>query len=260
MVLALALLATLTGCGQRQEVATATEGQKIEDIPNDSGGYAKDLADPPAERAVVDVESNIQAGSQTNSQDPTREPEAENHEAEKAAAAEAVQKASAPDKSGDQRWAAVSKPVVAIQTSKGVFYLELWPDVAPKHSANLLKLVKSKFYDGIFVHRVEPGFVVQMGDPVTKQIGPQGPGVGSGGPGWTVPAEFSQKPHVKGTLSMARSGDPNSGGSQFFVCLGRAEHLDGQYSVFGQVLGDGMDVVDKLLVGDQMQFAWVVHE
>jgi len=162
-------------------------------------------------------------------------------------------------KDGDGAWLDDPQPVVALQFNKGVVYVELWPDIAPKHVESFSKLIGEQFYDGIFVHRVEPGFVIQAGDPITKQVGgPSGPGVGTGGPGYTVPAEFSDKPHVKGTLSMARSSEPDSGGSQFFICLDRATHLDGNYSVFGQVLGDGMSIVDRLKVGDRIVHGWVV--
>ncbi len=258
VLMAVGLAALLAGCGQRQAIET-TRTTQLEDVPNDSGGYAGAMAEPPAERAVVDVESNIAAGQMTDSKDPLRpEPEAEDkaHAEEQAEPAKPATK----DTSGDSLWESNSQPVAAFQTNQGVVYLELWPDVAPKHAANLIKLVKAKFYDGIYIHRVEPGFVVQLGDPLTKTEGPQGPQVGTGGPGWTVPAEFSTKPHLRGTLSMARSTDPNSAGSQFFWCLDRLEQLDNQYTVFGRILGDGMDIVDKLKVGDQVQFAWMVKE
>ncbi|NUQ00159.1 MAG: peptidylprolyl isomerase [Armatimonadetes bacterium] len=263
MLLAVLAALPLGGCGQRQAVESATTS-KLEDVPNDTGGYAGDLAQPPAERAVVDVESNIQAGKLTDSSDPIREGETEegHHDEDKDKPKEPAEppKPATRDASGDSKWDSVAHPVAAVQTNKGIFYLELYADVAPKHVENFKKLAKQKFYDGIFIHRVEPGFVMQAGDPLTRQQGPQGPEVGTGGPGWTVPAEFSNKPHLRGTLSMARSQDPNSGGSQFFVCLDRAAALDGKYTVFGQVLGDGMDVVDKLEVGDQLQFVWMAHE
>ena len=265
--ISLGLVLTLVGCGQRQAVKSASGKALVKDIPNDSGGYAKDLADPPAEQSKVNIEGNVKAGATTDSRDPVREPDAEDtKKADDHKKADDDKPKTDPnqpakkDTSGDTRWQSSTNPVVAMQTTKGVVYLELWPSVAPKHVANLLKLAKAKFYDGIFVHRVEPGFVMQAGDPITKKVGPKGPGVGSGGPGWTVAHEFSSKPHVKGTLSMARTQDPDSAGSQFFICLGRAEPLDGKYSVFGRVLGEGMDTVDKIEVGDQIQFMWVVKQ
>lgn len=129
-------------------------------------------------------------------------------------------------------------PKVIIGTSFGDITVELWNDVAPKHVDNFLKLAGSGFYDNLGFHRILPGFVIQGGCPN---------GTGTGGPGWTVDAEFNDREHVPGTLSMARSADPNSAGSQFFVCLTRehCRHLDGQYTGFGQVT-DGMDVVEKI--------------
>jgi peptidyl-prolyl cis-trans isomerase B (cyclophilin B) len=129
-------------------------------------------------------------------------------------------------------------PKAKIATSKGEITVELWNDVAPKHAENFLKLARDGFYDGLSFHRVIPKFVIQGGCPK---------GDGTGGPGWTVDAEFNDREHVPGTLSMARSADPNSAGSQFFICLTRehCRHLDGQYTGFGQVT-EGMDVVEAL--------------
>jgi peptidyl-prolyl cis-trans isomerase B (cyclophilin B) len=129
-------------------------------------------------------------------------------------------------------------PRATIATEFGDMTVELWNDVAPNHVENFLKLAREGFYDGLTFHRIIPGFVIQGGCPK---------GDGTGGPGWTVDAEFNDRPHMPGTLSMARSSDPNSAGSQFFVCLTREKcrHLDGQYTGFGQVT-DGMDVVEKI--------------
>ena len=126
-------------------------------------------------------------------------------------------------------------PKLTIETSKGPITVELWNDVAPKHADNFLKLAKDGFYDGLNFHRIIPQFVIQGGCPN---------GSGTGGPGWTVEAEFNDREHHEGVLSMARSADPNSAGSQFFICLGRdhCQHLDGQYTAFGTVI-DGLDVV-----------------
>ncbi|MBI2303050.1 MAG: peptidylprolyl isomerase [Armatimonadetes bacterium] len=260
----------VSGCGHRQDVAPAIDGQTPAGVPNDSGGYAKDLAEPPKEVATIapeKLEQLIKEGHSTDSKDPSKRPDEEEEKKpeskpeEKPKPAEETKDSKTPDHSGDALWKSVKNPVVAMQTNKGVYYLELWPDVAPNHSKNMLKLVKAKFYDGILFHRVEPGFVVQAGDPQTKQLPLDSPEIWSGGPGWTVKAEFSDKPHLRGTLSMARKGnDINSGGSQFYVCLGAQSSLDGKYSVFGQVLGEGMDVVDKIQRGDIIRFAWVVHE
>jgi peptidyl-prolyl cis-trans isomerase B (cyclophilin B) len=133
------------------------------------------------------------------------------------------------------------KPHILMETSMGPITLELWPDVAPKHCQSFVHLTKTGFYDSLTFHRVIPGFVIQGGCPL---------GNGTGGPGYRVPAEFSNKKHEAGILSMARSNDPNSAGSQFFICLGRAAHLDNAYTVFGKVI-DGMDVVRKIEAVDK---------
>lgn len=139
--------------------------------------------------------------------------------------------------------------VAVITTGKGAIRLRFFGDVAPNHVKSFIELAKSGFYDGTTFHRIEPGFVAQGGDPYSKTgAGP----VGTGGPGYRVPAEFSDRPHLEGTLSMARSTDPNSAGSQFFICLSAAPHLNGKYTVFGEVI-EGMDVVKTLAVGDVME-------
>lgn len=261
-----ALLAglTLTGCGTRQAVNAAQEGQQPQDIPDDQGGFAGKLAAPPDEIAKIDVEKVIDEGRLSDSKDPVKEPDVDEHAAEapkpEPKPEPAAKDDSGPDHSQDTSWDSVKNPVVGVQTDKGIFYLELWPDVAPKHVANFLKLVKMKFYDGIVAHRVIPGFVMQAGDPLTKELPLDDPRIGSGGPGWSVDAEFSNKPHVRGTLSMARSEDPNSAGSQFYVCYDRLPDLDGKYTVFGQTLGTGMTIVDEITKGDRIRYMWVVHE
>lgn len=128
------------------------------------------------------------------------------------------------------------KPKVKMETSMGTIVIELWPDVAPKHCQSFVYLINKGFYDSLTFHRIVPGFVIQGGDPL---------GNGTGGPGYNVPAEFSNKPHEDGVLSMARSSDPNSAGSQFFICLGRLASLDNKYTVFGKVI-EGLDVVHKI--------------
>ncbi len=129
-----------------------------------------------------------------------------------------------------------AKPQVVMETSMGKIVLELWPDIAPKHCQSFAYLINKGFYDSLTFHRIVPGFVIQGGDPL---------GNGTGGPGYNVPAEFSNKPHEDGVLSMARSNDPNSAGSQFFICLGRLTSLDNKYTVFGKVI-EGLDVVHKI--------------
>ncbi len=139
-------------------------------------------------------------------------------------------------------------PTGKIQTKFGDISLEFFPDVAPKHVENFKKLANSGFYDGTVFHRIVPGFVIQGGDPLTKSTANKHRW-GTGGPGWTVKAEFNKNKHSRGVLSMARAQDPNSAGSQFFIVLKDSNFLDGQYTVFGKVTA-GMDVVDKIAALD----------
>ncbi len=125
----------------------------------------------------------------------------------------------------------------------GRIVLGFFPEKAPKHVKNFIDLAKQGFFDGTTFHRVIPGFMIQGGDPNSKDDDPNNDGMG--GPSTRVNAEFTDLKHLPGTLSMARSQDPNSAGSQFFICHKAAAFLNGQYSVFGQVLA-GMDVVDKI--------------
>jgi len=136
------------------------------------------------------------------------------------------------------------KEVAVIKTSEGEMVLEFYPEVAPKHVENFKKLAKKGFYDGTCFHRVIKGFMIQGGDPNTKDESKKS-SWGMGGPGHSVNAEFNQKPHLRGTLSMARSQDPNSAGSQFFICHGAPSFLNGQYTVFGQLI-KGDDVLEKI--------------
>ena len=129
-----------------------------------------------------------------------------------------------------------------IATDKGEIVFSFYPDVAPQHSAAFIKLARAGFYDGLKFHRYEPGFVIQGGDPS---------GNGTGGPGYNLDAEFSERPHTKGTVAMARASNPNSAGSQFYICLDDAPFLNRQYTVFGQVV-EGQDVVEKIRAGDVM--------
>lgn len=136
-----------------------------------------------------------------------------------------------------------------IKTDKGEIVLQFYPDVAPVTVASFLNLARSGFYNGTRFHRVVPDFVVQGGDPKSKD--PNATDAGTGGPGYNVPAEFSDRKHETGSLAMARSQDPNSGGSQFYICLAPQPSLDGQYTVFGQTVS-GMDVVNAIVQGDVM--------
>ncbi len=132
--------------------------------------------------------------------------------------------------------------VITMQTTKGTIKFTLLPQYAPVHCEKFIALTKKGFYDGLTFHRVVPGFVIQGGDPS---------GNGSGGPGYTINAEFSERKHLLGTVAMARTPDPNSAGSQFYICLGALPSLDGQYTTFGQVF-EGIDVVQKIAKDDKM--------
>jgi len=134
--------------------------------------------------------------------------------------------------------------VAVIKTSEGEMVAEFWPDVAPKTVENFKKLAKSGFYDGTAFHRVIKGFMIQGGDPLTKDESKQARW-GTGDPGYKIDAEFNKKSHTKGVLSMARSQDPNSAGSQFFVCHGNPTFLDGQYTAFGKLI-KGEDVLERI--------------
>lgn len=136
---------------------------------------------------------------------------------------------------------------VRLETTAGTMTLELLPDVAPKHVENFVKLSRDGFYDGTRFHRVIPGFMIQGGCPNTKEDKQRS--WGTGGPGWSVDAEFNDMHHERGVLSMARSTDPNSAGSQFFVVHGEAGFLDGQYTAFGRLV-DGFDVLDEIVKGE----------
>jgi len=134
--------------------------------------------------------------------------------------------------------------VAVIKTTHGEIVLAFWPEVAPKTVENFKTLARKGFYDGTAFHRIVKGFMVQGGDPLTKDP-KQESRWGTGDPGYKIKAEFSDKPHVRGVISMARSSDPHSAGCQFFICLGDARFLDRQYTAFGQLI-KGDDVLAKL--------------
>jgi peptidyl-prolyl cis-trans isomerase B (cyclophilin B) len=131
-----------------------------------------------------------------------------------------------------------------IETPFGKIELKFFPDIAPKHVESFIRLAKEGFYDGTTFHRVIPGFMIQGGDPNSKS--PNRNIHGTGGPGYNIDAEFSDKPHERGILSMARGMDPNSAGSQFFIVVKRSPHLDGQYTAFGEVVS-GIEAVDQIV-------------
>ena len=134
--------------------------------------------------------------------------------------------------------------VAVIKTNLGEMVIAFWSDVAPKTVDNFKSLAQKGFYDGTCFHRIVKGFMIQGGDPLTKDPSEEHRW-GTGDPGYKVKAEFNAKPHVRGVLSMARSQDPNSAGSQFFICLADARFLDRQYTAFGEVL-KGDDVLGKI--------------
>lgn len=133
---------------------------------------------------------------------------------------------------------AASTYQVHLETNMGAIRLELFPEVAPGHCQNMVGLAKTGYYDGLIFHRVIKGFMIQGGCPE---------GTGTGGPGYTIDAEFNDRPHLPGTLSMARTADPHSAGSQFFICLERQASLDNQYTVFGQTADEeSRETVEKI--------------
>lgn len=138
----------------------------------------------------------------------------------------------------------MSETRAVIETKFGSITLKFYPDVAPGHVKNFIDLAKQGAYDGTTFHRVIPGFMIQGGDPNSKS--PDKSRHGMGGPGYTIKAEFNERPHKRGVLSMARSGHPDSAGSQFFICVADARFLDRQYTAFGEV-ESGMDVADKIV-------------
>ena len=138
--------------------------------------------------------------------------------------------------------------VIALERG-GEIRLEFFPQDAPKTVDNFVTLARKGFYNGLTFHRVVPGFVVQGGDPK---------GNGTGGPGYTIPAEFNPQKHVRGSLAMARSQDPDSAGCQFYITYGAQPHLDGSYTVFGRVVA-GMEHVDAIRQGDRMTSVTIVE-
>lgn len=214
-------------------VASPTDTLKF-DVPKQADTTAKTADTPAAKVDTSDVKSATSPGDTTVKQ----------------AAAPPAKPVDPTAPYKDVQFAPSEKPRVVIETTMGKIVLELWPDVAKKHCQNFVYQVTQGFYDSLTFHRIVPGFIIQGGDP---------DGAGTGGPGYTVPAELSAKQlHEEGTLSMARRVDPaaksgeaekpeylNSAGSQFFICLARAASLDGKYTVFGKVV-EGLDVIHAI--------------
>jgi peptidyl-prolyl cis-trans isomerase B (cyclophilin B) len=137
-----------------------------------------------------------------------------------------------------------AKEVAVIKTSEGEMVAEFWPEVAPNTVENFKKLARSGFYDGTAFHRIVKGFMIQGGDPLTKDPAKESR-YGTGDPGYKIKAEFNDRSHERGVLSMARSSDPDSAGSQFFICLANVSRLDHQYTTFGKII-KGDDVLGKI--------------
>ena len=161
-----------------------------------------------------------------------------------AQAEEAKQSEAAKPDTKDTTPPVTTPEVAVIKTSEGTMVLEFWPDVAPGHVKNFKDLAAKGFYDGTCFHRVIKGFMIQGGDPLTKDDANKARW-GTGDPGYKIKAEFNNKPHVRGVLSMARSNDPDSAGSQFFICHAPAPSLDNKYTAFGKLI-KGDDVLEKI--------------
>lgn len=149
-----------------------------------------------------------------------------------------------PTKKEEPKSVSATNEVAIIETSKGDMVIEFWPEVAPKTVENFKKLARDKFYDGTAFHRIMKGFMIQGGDPLTKDKTKEAMW-GTGDPGYKIKAEFNKRSHQRGVISMARSKDPDSAGCQFFICHGDASFLDNQYTAFGTLLR-GDDVLEKI--------------
>ena len=155
-------------------------------------------------------------------------------------------------------WAAGKGRTAVLTLEKGGdITIKFFPADAPKTVENFVTLATKGFYDGTTFHRVEPGFVVQGGDPLSKTLPAGDPRIGTGDPGYKLKAEFNKQKHDRGAVAMARSQDPDSAGSQFYITLGPAHFLDGKYTVFGRVSA-GMTVVDGIRVGDRVKSVKIV--
>lgn len=150
---------------------------------------------------------------------------------------------------GEKVMTETQKEYVKVETKHGDVYFEFFEKDAPKHVEAFKKLTNEGFYDGLVFHRVVPDFVAQTGDPT---------GTGTGGPGYTLKAEFNDRPHIRGAVGMARSGHPDSAGSQFYFVLKDARFLDNEYTVFGQVV-KGMENIDLIVQGDAMDKVSIVN-
>jgi cyclophilin family peptidyl-prolyl cis-trans isomerase len=155
---------------------------------------------------------------------------------------------------------ATKNPVLEFDVKAGKFYMELYPDAAPRTCSSILYLARSGFYEKTYFHRRIENFVLQGGDPFTRDLPPDDDRIGKGGPDYKVPGEFSATlTHQRGTVGLARAPkDPDSGGSQFYICLVPVPALDREYCIFGKIIA-GMDVVDKTQIGDRIKKVSVVQ-
>ena len=154
---------------------------------------------------------------------------------------------------------AKAKGAIITLEKGGEIAIEFFPADAPKTVENFVKLAGQGFYDGTTFHRVVPGFVAQGGDPLSKTLPAGDRRLGTGGPGYSVKAEFNKQKHDRGVVAMARSQDPDSAGSQFYITLAPAHQLDGNYTVFGKVTS-GMNVVDGIRIGDKIKSVKLVGQ
>ncbi|HEY3782595.1 MAG TPA: peptidylprolyl isomerase [Fimbriimonadaceae bacterium] len=210
-----ALALATAGCSSSQD-ATSTGAQTSATSTPATTAASTDTATPPETKTMPDTSK---PASSSASQGTTND------------------NVAAMPKDGDE--------VAVINTNQGEMIVKFFPDIAPKTVENFKKLASSKFYDGTKFHRVIANFMIQGGDPKSKDESKRAEW-GTGGPDWKVPAEFSDISHVRGIVSMARSSDPNSAGSQFFIVVAPSTFLDHQYTAFGYVV-KGMDVADKIV-------------
>ncbi len=218
---------------QQEKAAAAPPKEEISSAPEEA---AKPAEEPKPEETPVEAEA------------PKEEEPAAAEEKPETAAKEEPEK---PAEAAPAKEITRDNAAVIIELAKGGrIVMEFYPQDAPNTVDNFITLAKKGFYDGLTFHRVVPGFVVQGGDPE---------GTGYGGPGYTIKAEFNSRKHLTGTLAMARSADPDSAGSQFYICLAPQPGLDGEYTVFGQVI-EGMDLVKGIAKGDVMKKVTIVDK
>ena len=238
-----------------QEAAAAAATAKAADDASRAAERTAELRRKQEEQAALEAKARLQQ-EQAQAAAKAAEAAAAAKAAQDKAAATAAQDKAAAQAAADKAAAAAattkeqdvgaedSNVVAELHTSAGVMVVGFLPDVAPGHVKNFVDLSRKGFYDGTRFHRVIKGFMIQGGDPLTKDPA-QKARWGTGDPGYKIKAEFNSTKHVRGVLSMARSASPDSAGSQFFICHGTAPHLDGQYTAFGELLS-GYDVLDKI--------------